>query len=355
MAAEEEEIRTVTLPQHAGLRVTLVISSAVTLALILVFLMSGGGQQFLHRSAIIRTYFPDGTGLVRTADVQLAGIKVGTVRRVSLSTSTDPQRVVVVEMKIKTNYLRDIPVDSRTEITASNLLADKFINITRGQSAETIQTDSELTLHPPPENNYDPADLFASMQEILNRVNDLLALIENPDNPVGRFVLTDDFYNQLRDDVLGIQKSIHASVNPQSQLGQAIFGEDLYEQLRAPILSIDKLLADIQGGEGAIGHAYATTELYDQTRAAVKRLNDTVNSARGLSIVQTDELHDKLQNALHGLNESLDAMNNGEGAMGQLLRSEQLYDSLNGSSKSMEAFFKDFRQNPKKYLHLKLF
>jgi phospholipid/cholesterol/gamma-HCH transport system substrate-binding protein len=51
----------------------------------------------------------------------------------------------------------------------------------------------------------------------------------------------------------------------------------------------------------------------------------------------------------------LASLNAGEGRAGELLLSPQLYESLNGALTQLQALMKDFRGNPKKYLHYKVF
>jgi phospholipid/cholesterol/gamma-HCH transport system substrate-binding protein len=47
--------------------------------------------------------------------------------------------------------------------------------------------------------------------------------------------------------------------------------------------------------------------------------------------------------------------NAGEGTAGRLLSNAQLYESLNGSLRSMEQLLRDLRENPRKYLRVKPF
>ena len=51
---------------------------------------------------------------------------------------------------------------------------------------------------------------------------------------------------------------------------------------------------------------------------------------------------------------TVEKLNSGQGTMGQLLVNPQLYESLNGVSREMHGLMKDFRANPKKFLHIKL-
>jgi phospholipid/cholesterol/gamma-HCH transport system substrate-binding protein len=55
------------------------------------------------------------------------------------------------------------------------------------------------------------------------------------------------------------------------------------------------------------------------------------------------------------LNKQVDALNSGEGALGHFVLSSSLYESLNGETKNLRNMLKEVRENPKKFLRLKLF
>ena len=50
----------------------------------------------------------------------------------------------------------------------------------------------------------------------------------------------------------------------------------------------------------------------------------------------------------------LDKINNGQGTLGQLVVNPTLYESLDGTTRELQGLLKDFRSNPKKFLHIKL-
>jgi phospholipid/cholesterol/gamma-HCH transport system substrate-binding protein len=343
-ATDEEEIRDVTLSPWAGTRVTALIGFALGLALVLIYLMTGGGQALLHRTVIIRTYMADGTGLVRTANVELNGIKVGKVRRVSLSHFPDAERAVQVDLKIRKDYLSAIPVDSKAELTADNLLGDKYINIRKGSSSQPIEPGMELGAQPPTA-NFDPADLLASLQTILERANDMLGQIEDPSTPLGLFVKGEDFYGQLRDNFVGIQTTLHKYANPKTGIGQTLYGQALYQEMRQKVLDIDKQIEAVQTNPMLVSSAN-----YDAWMAQAKSFHQVVGSFRNAPMMKQDDFYNNTRDALKSLDDTVAAM-----SAGTLLTSTQLYESLNGTSRNTRTFLHDFRLNPQKYLRLKVF
>ncbi len=58
---------------------------------------------------------------------------------------------------------------------------------------------------------------------------------------------------------------------------------------------------------------------------------------------------------IDNLNKQVDALNSGDGAIGHLMVSSTLYESLSGQTKNLQVMLKELRQNPKKFLRLKVF
>src|SRR6185312_12167828 len=132
-----------TRAKWAELRVGVMAIVALALLGYLIFLLTGSGGIFQSTSKIY-TYMDDSGDLAAGAPVRLNGIVTGKVGSVSLSGLNDPQRVIKIEMDIDDQYLKDIPIDSRAQISAGNLLGTKYINITKGRSPQHIQPGGEL-------------------------------------------------------------------------------------------------------------------------------------------------------------------------------------------------------------------
>ena len=58
---------------------------------------------------------------------------------------------------------------------------------------------------------------------------------------------------------------------------------------------------------------------------------------------------------LDNLNREVDALNSGEGRLGQLMTNSIVYDSLHGSTARLQKNLKELRENPKKFLRMKVF
>ena len=81
-----------------------------------------------------------------------------------------------------------------------------------------------------------------------------------------------------------------------------------------------------------------------------------LNAGKGTAgkLLKSDELANQIHGTLNRMDTLLDKVNSGQGTIGQLLVNPSLYDNLNGVTREMHGLMKDFRSNPKKFLHVKL-
>src|SRR6516164_4896380 len=124
------------------LKVGIVGICAFLILFVLVFLLTQS-KGFFHATATLRTYMDDASGIAEGTPVRLNGILVGSLDRVTLTNSKDRKRAVEFVMQIRKEYLSQISEDSVVGIAASNLLGDKYLNITRGVG-KPVQDGAEL-------------------------------------------------------------------------------------------------------------------------------------------------------------------------------------------------------------------
>jgi len=82
-----------------------------------------------------------------------------------------------------------------------------------------------------------------------------------------------------------------------------------------------------------------------------------VNAGKGKlgSMLQDDAAYVRVRQLLKATDQTIAAMNAGEGTAGRLLSNAQLYESLNGSLQQMQALLRDIREYPRRYLRVKPF
>jgi phospholipid/cholesterol/gamma-HCH transport system substrate-binding protein len=340
-------------------RVFALIAVANLISLTLVYLLAGGGEEFFAPRSTLIAYMPDASGLSTDSEVRLSGIRIGTVNKVALSGSVDPVRVVQVELRILSRYLRSIPNDSQTNISSDTLVGYKFLDIAEGKSPVPIG-DGGVLQSEPIKDAAERADLILTLQRNLKEVDQDIAQMTSPDTKIGQFVVGQQEYDALLERIGGFDQALHTFLTPQSSLGQAFYSPEGYNKARDLALGVDKMLASIQNGEGSRGHFFASSEQYD---ALVRRLSDLrsaleqVNAGNGKlgPWLHDDAMYRRFTRLLAATDAMLVSLNAGEGTAGRLLASPQLYESLNGSLHRITELLTDFRTHPERYLRYKPF
>jgi phospholipid/cholesterol/gamma-HCH transport system substrate-binding protein len=343
------------------LKVGIVGLSSFLILFVLVFLLTQS-RGFFHSTATLRTFMDDASGISEGTPVRLNGILVGTLDKVSLTNSGDPKRVVQFDMQVRSEYLRQIPVDSVVGIAASNLLGDKYLNITKGRSAKTVKDGDELQSL----QSQDIPQLMGKMNGLLNnfqgivsRIDVLLEGIEAGKGNIGLLLKDDQLYNRLNaiaDEGRGLLSDIR---NSKGTFNKLLNDDALYNDMRAPLKRVDAILAGLQAGQGSAGKLLNDPALFDEAKNTVTEIRTVVanlNAGKGSAgkLLNDETLHKRLDELVTKLNTTVDKINSGQGTLGQFLVNPQLYDSLNGVGKEVQSLVKDLHANPKKFLTIRL-
>jgi phospholipid/cholesterol/gamma-HCH transport system substrate-binding protein len=343
------------------LKVGIVAIAALTVIAVLIFLLTSSRGLFQH-TVFLHTYMDDASGMVEGTPVRLNGITIGNMESVQLTNSTDPKRTVRFDMQVQEKFLKDIPVDSVAGIAAANLLGDKFINITKGRSKQSIKAGAELRslqAQDIPELMAQSANLLQSFQGIVNRVDGMLAGVEAGRGNLGKLLKDEELYVRLNGIAAEGQQLLADVHNGKGTISKLLYDDSLYNDIRAPLQRVDTMLAGLQAGQGSAGKLLKDPALYDEARASVveiRRLLADVNAGKGTAgkLLKDEKLYNQVSQLVNKFDTTVDKINSGQGTMGQLLVNPQLYESLNGATREFQGLAKDIRANPKKFLRIKL-
>lgn len=343
------------------LKVGIVAFAAMIILAVLIFLLTGSRSIF-QRNETLRTYMADAAGMTESTPVRLNGILVGAVQGIKLSGSRDPQRAVEFQLSIQGRFVRQIPDDSTAAISAANLLGNKFIDITKGQSLTPVKPGAELRslqTQDIPELMAQSANLISTLQDIAKRTNSMLADIDAGKGNLGKLLRDDELYKRLNGIAAEGQQLLADVRNGQGTLSKLIYDDSLYQEVRAPIKRIDAMLADLQQGQGTAGKLLKDPQVYDeaqQTLAEMRRLAKELNEGKGTAgkLLKDDQLYKQFTELAGKLDSTIDHINSGQGTVGQLLVNPQLYETLNSAMHEFQSLAKDMRANPKKFLRIKL-
>jgi phospholipid/cholesterol/gamma-HCH transport system substrate-binding protein len=335
------------------------IFSAAAIVGVLVWLLTGGGVGLFEKKVELKSYLPDATGLGVGGQVRMDGIQIGKVKSIAISGYRDGQRSVRVQMQVEEKYIRNIPADSLTSLGSDTLIGEKFLNIDEGKSLMAVAAGGELRSEPA-DTAADKADLIYGIQDSLKKIDTMLIGVASPDTPIGHYFMGEKEYDSMVGSVNSLEHSLRAFAATSSPMGQTVFSAAMATHWDETIHKLDDTLQSIQKGEGAAGKLYASDEQYNNILKQVKDLRKSIAQVRADVVkmgpgLRDEESYRKLTRMLASTDSMLAALNRGEGQMGDLLTNPQLYESLTGSLKNMQEFLKEFDNNPRKFLRLKVF
>src|ERR1022692_1024081 len=321
------------------LKVGVVALCAFAVLFVMVFLLTSSQGGIFQSNALLRTYMDDAAGLADGTAVRLNGITVGYLDKLQLTNSRDPKRTVEFDMAVQKEYLPQIPVDSVVGVAASNLLGDKFLNITKGASQQHVVDGAELkplASQDIPELLKQMATLLTTFQTSVNRVDNLLAGVEAGRGNLGKLLKDEELYNTINAITAEGKKLLTDVRTGNGTLSKLIYDDKLYQEVRAPLQRVDAILADIQSGQGTVGKALKDPALFDeakQTIADLDKLLADVNAGKGTvgKAMKDEELYHQAVTLVNRLNGTIDKISAGQGTVGQFLVNPQLYDTLNGA------------------------
>jgi phospholipid/cholesterol/gamma-HCH transport system substrate-binding protein len=330
----------------AKFRVLAVCVAALVILSILAYLLTGGS--LLTERATMYLYIPDATGLGPGAPVRVDGIGVGKVRSVALSGSSQPDHVVRVTMTVERQRLASIPDDSTAQVASETMIGDKFVDISSGTSRHFVSPGGEIAFKGSP-------DLLKGLdlrqfEERLKVVSALLDDIELGRSDLGQFVMGEQMYDDLRKRFAQIQSGIRAAASTTSDVGRELHTDQLYRQISQPLVELDGSLARLQSGQGSAGQLLRDSAQYDKLRSEMADLRRSIADLRAAEPMRSDSLYADWNRRALSLIESVDAFNRSPA-----MTTSQVYDNFNGVARELQDTVRDFRQNPRKYMRMKLF
>jgi phospholipid/cholesterol/gamma-HCH transport system substrate-binding protein len=328
----------------AKFRVSVVSAVGLMILFTLFYLLTGG--TLLEPKATIYLYVPDATGLDKNSPVRVDGIEVGKVSNVEFSGQTDPTRVVRISMAVEKDRLNSITDDSIAEISSESLIGDKYVDITSQKSIVPVRPNGEIHAKP-------PSELMKSLdlpqfQAQLRTIDALLTDIEGGKSTVGQFVLGNQIYNDLKASIGKIESAFHAAVTSSTAV-ETLYKDTLYNQITGPMANLDQALARLQSGQGTGGQMLHDTAQYESAMKTIQDLRASIADVQKGIWLQSDEAYQDWNRMLVSWIQQVDKLN-----ADPMLNSTALYESLLGSAAQTRDSVKDFRENPRKYLRLKV-
>jgi phospholipid/cholesterol/gamma-HCH transport system substrate-binding protein len=256
-------------------------------------------------------------GLTASNPVLLNGLNVGRVQGIKLL--QDRQNKLLVTLDIQKGVA--LPEGTAAMLADGGLLGGKVIHLKMGSSSKFLQDEDTLS-------GSKEAGITALLQEkALPLVTHADSLVRNLDVVASGFKETGLILNQV------LKNYNQTGTNLQGLLG------DNRKNLLAITTNMNQLTASLIETEKQLKPLLAKTGTLADSLNAL-RLGETVQSAN---------------KTLAELRQILSSVESGKGTAGKLIKDETLYDNLNKTMVSLNKLMTNFREQPKRYVHISVF
>jgi len=330
-----------------------------------IFYVTGGPLGPKYR---LTTYLPEVSGLANGAPVRVDGVEVGNVEairllpRVAGTKPTDKHKNIEVVMRIERRYQDDILSDSAASLVTEGLLGNRYVNITRGFTGVPLKEGQEL----PGSEEKAMKEVVARSAEVLGNlsalsddVQDLIKGVKSGKGSLGKLLTDEQVYHRLNS-VLARSDDVIAGIQAgQGTLGKLVTSDEMYTKVDKGLDHVNTLLADVRAQKGTIGKLMYDTALYEQAKEALAGGNALIKDVRDGKgtmgkLATDDSLFNNLKIASSNVATAAAKLNDNTTTAGKLFSDPKLYDNLAGLTGDMRLLIGDFRQNPKKFLHIKI-
>jgi len=340
------------------LRVGLFVLVALFVIAVGIFYVTGAG--FLGPKYRLRTYLPEVAGVTNGAPVRLDGFDVGNVEAIRLVPRTDghiPEKSHNIElvMRVDKRFQPDILTDSTASLVTEGLLGNRYVNITRGFTGVPLKENQEV----PGTAEKSLSDVMASMQGLTVDVRNVITSLQEGKGTLGKLLTDDQAYNNLNSLLAKSNEMVGDIQKGRGTLGKLVASDEMYGKVNATLDNVNGVVTDARNGKGTLGKLLNDPSLYDEAKKAIENggavISDVRNGKGSLGkLAMDDELYNKLRDTSNNLSNATAKLNDNTTSAGKLFSDPKLYDNLTGLTGDLRLLIGDFRQNPKKFLRIKV-
>lgn len=343
------------------LRVGLFVLVGLFILAVGIFYVTGPG--ILGPKYRLTTYLLEVDGLGQGAPVSLDGVTIGNVETIRLNPKPeDRMHSVQVVMRIDKKYQEEIRTDSSASLITEGLLGNRYVGIKRGLTGTILPNNGivpgreEAAMKQMVERG---ADLMQNLGALSSDVRDIVAKIQEGNGTLGKLMNDPSLYNHLNETATRLEKVATSIQNGEGTLGKLVASNELYDKANATVGHVEEITAAVRDQKGTIGKLVYDPSVYENAKGLVEKgnavLGDVQEGKGTLGKLAKDEaLYTNLRDASANVRDASAKLNSTQGSMGKFFTDPAFYDNITGLSGDMRLLVSDFRQNPKKFLHVKM-
>jgi ABC-type transport system involved in resistance to organic solvents, periplasmic component len=340
------------------LRVGLFVLVALFVLAVGIFYVTGTG--FLGPKYRLLTFLPEVAGVSNGAPVRLDGVDIGNVESIKLvpliaGRAPEKSRSIELVMRLDKRFQANILTDSTASLVTEGLLGNRYVNISRGFTGAPLKENQEV----PGTAEKSLADVMASLQGLTADAQGVIQSLRDGKGTLGKLLTDDQAYNNLNGVLAKSNDMIGNIQKGQGTLGKLVASDEMYGKMNETLDNFNGVVTDARAGKGTIGKLLNDPTLYEEAKKAIENgnliISDVRNGKGSLGKLATDdELYNKLRDTSNNLASATAKLNDNTTTAGKLFSDPKLYDNLTGLTGDLRLLIGDFRQNPKKFLRIKV-
>lgn len=219
------------------------------LAVLLTTIFMLGSNKSIFQDVIhVYSYFDSVQGLNKGAVISLAGVKVGNLDNIEFD---ETRNLVRITCRIDVMYKNKIKKDSHIEIRTQGALGDKYLYITPGHAAESVEQGSELT------SDYGN-DILSVLSKRGNESEKLFDILNDLKKITG--ALADN--NRLP----AITNNLDKTTSQLSQITEKLNKTVQSGSIDRSVAKFEKILDKVDRGEGTLGALINDKSIHDRIK-----------------------------------------------------------------------------------------
>ncbi|MGE3511149.1 MAG: MlaD family protein [Vicinamibacterales bacterium] len=332
------------------LKIGVLFIGAVAIASLLIFSLTGSEGLPWQRYSL-KSRFTNVAGLAPGSPVRIAGVEVGSVTDVAFA-----GEAVDVTFEVRTDYRPLITTTSEARLGSVSLLGESAVDINPSTTGDPIPAWGYVRQGKPVAAL---ADVTNQASEGIDALTGVLQDVRAGRGTVGKLVTDDQLYVELNRFVSTASALTESIRSGRGSLGRLLNDPTTARALEASLQNIATLTRQINAGEGSLGMLLKDETFSRSLTSATSNLDKLVsgmNAGEGTigKLAKDPALFNRLNAVTERLEKLVAGLNEGEGTAGQLLKDQRLYENMNKVTNEISALIAEIRNNPKKYLNVRV-
>lgn len=273
----------------------------------------------------IYAIFDNISGLNKGAKIEMAGIPIGKVGNIELTSDGKAKVELLIYKKYK------IQEDAVAAIRTYGVLGDRFVDIKPGISSSHLTPGSMIAYTEPAisvdeilasigptveglkqflgttEGRENLKILVSNIKEASQSFKGIAEKIEKGQGSLGKLITDDKFYKDLVSTTESLKVIAQEIESGKGTLGRLVRDEEIYKSLKNTVANLENISKRLEKGEGTLGKLMTDDKLYKDLKAIsedLKKITTQIESGKGTlgKLIQDDSLYLEAKKTLKSVN-----------------------------------------------------